>query len=110
MPKEGINFVKKAVRMKIYPGMAAEYKKRHDELWPEMRDMLNDQGAISYQIFLDPDTEYLFGILEIKDEEKWAKTDNIAINCKWWDFMADIIETNQDNSPVTVDLVKVFEL
>ena len=33
-----------------------------------------------------------------------------AINRKWWDFMADIMETNPDNSPVSVDLQNVFHL
>lgn len=102
--------VKKAMRMKIYPGAAEEYKKRHDELWPEMREMLKEHGAVSYNIFLDPETNYLFGILEIEDEEKWSKTADTAINRKWWDFMADIMDTNEDNSPVAVDLLEVFEL
>ncbi|EOH85112.1 L-rhamnose mutarotase [Enterococcus asini] len=102
--------IQKAVRMQIYPGYAAEYQKRHDELWPEMQQMLKDHGAISYRIFLDPETNYLFGFLEIEDEERWSETATTAINQKWWDFMADIMETNPDNSPVAQDLVKVFEL
>ncbi|MDT2758698.1 L-rhamnose mutarotase [Enterococcus xiangfangensis] len=102
--------IKKAVRMKLYPGFKEEYARRHNELWPEMRQMLNDHGAISYSIFLDPETDYLFGYLEIEDEVKWAETADTTINRKWWDFMADVMETNSDNSPVAVDLEQVFEL
>ncbi|WP_137664496.1 L-rhamnose mutarotase [Enterococcus hulanensis] len=102
--------IKKAVRMKPYPGLKEEYAKRHNELWPEMKKMLKDHGAKSYSIFFDPETNYLFGYLEIEDEERWAQTADTEINRKWWDFMADVMETNPDNSPVTVDLEQVFEL
>lgn len=102
--------IKKAVRMKLYPGFKEEYAKRHNELWPEMRQMLTDHGAISYSIFLDPETDFLFGYLEIEDEKKWEETADTEINRKWWDFMADVMETNSDNSPVAIDLEQVFEL
>ncbi|WP_159721966.1 L-rhamnose mutarotase [Enterococcus sp. CSURQ0835] len=102
--------IKKAVRMKLYPGLKEEYAKRHDELWPEMREMLKEHGAISYSIFLDPETDYLFGYLEIEDEGKWASVPDTEINRKWWDYMKDMMETNPDHSPVSVELEQVFEL
>lgn len=102
--------VKKAVRMTLYEGAATEYQKRHDQLWPEMRAMLQEHGVIDYSIFLDPETNQLFGILEISDEALWAQAADTAINRKWWDFMADIMETNPDNSPQAVDLLNVFNL
>lgn len=102
--------LKKAVRMKLYPGFEKEYEKRHAELWPEMRKMLKEHGAISYSIFLDPATLDLFGYLEIEDEEKWAETADTEINRKWWDYMEDIMETNSDHSPVTEELIHVFDL
>ncbi|OTO77341.1 MULTISPECIES: L-rhamnose mutarotase [unclassified Enterococcus] len=102
--------IKKAVRMKLYPGFEDEYKKRHDELWPEMHQILKEHGGDVYYIFLDPETNYLYGYMEIQDEELWAKTSDTEVNRKWWDYMADIMETNPDNSPVSVDLIQVFEL
>lgn len=102
--------IKKAVRMKLYPGLKEEYVKRHNDLWPEMREMLKEHGAISYSIFLDPETDFLFGYLEFEDEEKWAQTADAEINRKWWDYMEDVMDTNPDNSPVAVDLEQVFEL
>ncbi|WP_288226309.1 L-rhamnose mutarotase [uncultured Enterococcus sp.] len=102
--------IKKAIRMKLYPDLKGEYTKRHKELWPEMRKMLKEHGAISYSIFFDPETDYLFGYLEIEDEEKWAQTADTEINRKWWVFTENVMDTNPDNSPVTVDLEKVFEL
>ena len=94
----------KGFKMKLYPGQEAEYEKRHNELWPEMQDMIHEHGGKNYTIFLDRETLTLFGYIEIEDEELWAKGADTAINRKWWDFMADIMETNPDNSPVSIDL------
>lgn len=100
----------KAFKMKIYKGMALEYEKRHNELWPQMRDMIHEYGGSNYSIFLDKETNILYGYIEIESEEKWAKSADTPINRKWWDFMADIMETNPDNSPVCTDLYQVFHL
>lgn len=100
----------KGFKMKLFPGQEAEYEKRHNELWPEMQDMIHEHGGKNYTIFLDQETLTLFGYIEIEDEELWAKGADTAINRKWWDFMADIMETNPDNSPVSIDLKNVFHL
>ncbi|RRD96399.1 L-rhamnose mutarotase [Clostridiales bacterium COT073_COT-073] len=100
----------KGFKMKLYSGMALEYEKRHNELWQEMKDMIHEYGGKNYSIFLDKDTDVLFGYIEIEDEEKWAKGADTAINRKWWNFMAPLMETNPDNSPVAVDLALVFHL
>ncbi len=108
--KGDLFMVRKGFKMKLYPGMAKEYEKRHNELWPEMRDMIHEYGGRNYTIFLDEDTNVLYGYLEVEDAEKWAESADTPINRKWWDFMADIMETNEDNSPVSVDLAEVFHL
>lgn len=100
----------KAFKMKLYPGFEEEYERRHNELWPEMREMIHTHGGKNYSIFLDRETLTLFGYIEIENEELWAKGADTVINRKWWDFMADIMETNPDNSPVSVDLTPLFHL
>ena len=100
----------KGFKMKLYPGMAEEYERRHNLLWPEMKEMIHEHGGRNYSIFLDEETMVLYGYIEIDDPELWAKGADTAINRKWWDFMADIMETNPDNSPVSVDLKPVFHL
>lgn len=102
--------IKKAIRMKLYPDAKAEYQKRHDELWPEMRRMLKEHGVLSYSIFLDSESNTLFGYLEIEDEEKWRHVSTTAINQKWWTYMKDLMETNADDSPISFELEQVFEL
>lgn len=100
----------KGFKMKLYPGMEKEYERRHNQLWPEMIDMIHSHGGKNYSIFLDRETNILFGYIEIEDPVKWGKGADTEINRKWWDFMADIMETNPDNSPVAVDLETLFHL
>ncbi len=100
----------KTFKMQLYKGMEVEYEKRHNELWPEMIDMIHEHGGKNYTIALDPETLTLYGYIEIEDEELWNKGADTAINRKWWDFMADIMETNPDNSPVSKDLKVLFHL
>ncbi len=100
----------KAFKMKLYAGMEQEYERRHNALWPEMIEMIHNHGGKNYSIFLDKETDTLFAYIEIENEEKWSETANIEINRKWWDYMADIMETNIDNSPVCVDLKCLFHL
>lgn len=96
--------------MHLDPGQAEEYTRRHNQLWPEMRDMIHEHGGRNYTISLDERTNTLFGYIEIEDEALWAKSADTAINRKWWDFMAPIMATNPDNSPVSEDLKVVFHL
>ena len=100
----------KGFKMKLNEGQAEEYEIRHNQLWPEMIEMIHDHGGKNYTIFLDEETLTLFGYIEIEDEELWDKGAETAINRKWWDFMADIMETNPDNSPKAIGLKKVFHL
>ena len=102
--------VRKAFKMFLYPGMAEEYEARHNALWPEMKEMIHQYGGRNYSIYLDKETNVLYGYLEVEDEELWAKSADTPINRKWWDYMADIMETNADNSPVSVDLTPVLHL
>ena len=100
----------KAFKMKLFAGMEEEYRRRHDALWPEMKEMIHAYGGSDYSIFLDRETLTLFGVITVEDEEKWAASANTEICRRWWHYMADIMETNPDESPVSVDLVPVFHL
>ncbi|WP_019637653.1 L-rhamnose mutarotase [Paenibacillus fonticola] len=102
--------IRKASVMKVFKGCHEEYRKRHDELWPEMEQMLLEHGVVSYSIFLDEETDVLFAYLEIEDEELWSKSADTAICRKWWEYMKDIMETNADHSPVSRELKDVFYL
>lgn len=102
--------IRKAGVMFVSKDSYAEYEQRHTELWPEMERELKKHGAHNYSIFLEEDTGKLFAYLEVESEEKWAQMSKTEICAKWWAYMADIMETNPDNSPVYIDLKSVFYL
>ncbi|MFU1792242.1 L-rhamnose mutarotase [Paenibacillus azoreducens] len=96
--------------MYLYPGNQAEYQKRHDELWPEMEEALKEHGASNYSIFLDRETDTLFAYLEVENKAAYDKIAETDICKKWWAYMAPIMKSNPDNSPVAKDLEQVFYL
>lgn len=102
--------VRKGFKMQLNPGMAQEYARRHDALWPEMKQMIAEHGGHNYSIFLDEETNVLFGYIELEDEALWGRSAQTEICRRWWDYMADIMQVNPDNSPVSVDLLPVFYL
>ena len=102
--------MRKSFKMKLYEGQEKEYKKRHNELWPEMKEMIHEYGGKNYSIFLDKETNILYGYIEIENAELWDESANTEICKKGWAYMADIMQTNHDNSPVSINLEEVFHL
>ncbi|MDB5525008.1 MAG: L-rhamnose mutarotase [Rhizobium sp.] len=99
-----------AFRMNLNPGQAAEYKRRHDAIWPELAAMLKRAGASDYSIWLDEETNHLFAILKRPKDHTMDALPQEAIVRKWWDYMADVMGVEPDNTPVQIPLVKMFHL
>jgi L-rhamnose mutarotase len=99
-----------AFKMKLKPGNVAEYKKRHDEIWPELSREIRAAGISDYSIFLDEETLTLFAVQKLADKNSAAALPNSPVVRKWWDSMAPLMEVNPDNSPVVEPLREVFHL
>lgn len=97
-----------AFKMKLKPGFEGEYKQRHDEIWTDLQQVLREAGVQDYSIYFDEETLTLFAFQKLTDDFDPDFLPNHPIVKKWWAFMADIMETNADNSPVTVSLQEVF--
>ena len=97
-----------AFKMKLNAGQKAAYKQRHDALWPELKQLLKDNGVSEYSIFLDEETNTLFAFQKVAGNGGSQDLSNNEIVKKWWDFMADIMEVNNDNSPVSTPLTELF--
>jgi L-rhamnose mutarotase len=95
-------------KMKMLPGFREEYKKRHSEIWPELVQLLKNEGIGNYSIFLDEETNTLFAYQEQSGENSSQDLGNTETVKKWWKHMADIMETSEDSSPVTIPLEQVF--
>ena len=99
-----------AFKMQLFSGKEEEYKKRHDELWPELEELLKATGIKEYSIFLDATTNSLFGVLKTEDATALDNLHANSIMQRWWKYMGDIMESNPDNSPVSIPLQEVFYL
>ncbi|MAT69577.1 MAG: L-rhamnose mutarotase [Planctomycetaceae bacterium] len=99
-----------AFRMQLNPGCVAEYRRRHDELWPEMDAVLRDAGIVDYAIWLDEPTLVLFAVMLVRDDHATDELPENPVVRRWWDHMADVMAVNPDNSPVTGELELMFQL
>ena len=102
--------MKLAFKMKLKPGFKEEYKKRHDEIWPELKALLKENGISDYTIFLDEETNILFAVQQQDGNKSSQDLGQTEIVQKWWAYMADIMESNPDNSPVNKPLTEVFHM
>lgn len=99
---------KYAFRMMLKPGCEAEYRKRHDEIWPELVALLKEAGIEDYSIHLDPETNALFGVLWRRTDHRMGDLPAHPVMQRWWAHMADVMATHPDNEPVVVPLVPMF--
>lgn len=99
-----------AFKMKLIPGNEEEYEKRHREIWPDLVKLLKDSGISNYSIYLDKESSTLFAVQTVVGISSSQALGETQIMQEWWKYMADIMETNPDNSPVSVRLSQVFTL
>lgn len=99
-----------AFKMKLKPGFKEEYRKRHSEIWPELSALIRLTGVCDYSIFLDEESNTLFAVQKMSGIGSSQDLGDNPIVKKWWAYMADIMETNPDNSPVTIPLEELFYL
>lgn len=99
-----------AFRMNLFPGQAAEYRKRHDEIFPDLAAALKDAGVSDYSIWLDAEANHLFGILTLSDDNTMDQLPEKEVTKRWWAHMRDIMAADADNVPVQIPLKRVFYL
>lgn len=99
-----------AFKMQLKPGCREEYKRRHDEIWPELKDLLKKNGVSDYTIFLDEETDTLFAVQMRSRQQSSQELGADALMQRWWKYMSDISVSNPDHSPVTKPLEKVFHM
>ncbi len=102
--------IRKAFKMWVNPGQHLEYEKRHNPIWKELEEVLRRHGVHQYSIFFDPTSNELFAYAELESEAKWQAIASTEVCQRWWRFMGDIMPTNPDHSPKSVDLREVFRL
>ena len=74
----------------------AEYIRRHDELWPEMKSVLKEAGIVNYSIWLDG--EEVFGYYECEKGAAYAariQAESPVVE-RWNEFMKDVMDMTMD--------------
>jgi L-rhamnose mutarotase len=99
-----------AFKMFLNPGQSAEYKRRHDEIWPKLSALLTQVGIRNYSIFLDRETDTLFAYLERMVDHRMADLPDQPVMREWWDYMKDLMRTAPDSTPIAIELQEVFHL
>lgn len=99
-----------AFKMYLRPGCEAEYEKRHNEIWPELLALLKETGTSDYSVFWDKETNILFAVQKSDGQATAKDLGNNPLVQKWWKHMADLMDTNADNSPVIVSLQELFHM
>ncbi|MGN8197993.1 L-rhamnose mutarotase [Salinisphaera sp. RV14] len=98
----------RAFEMQRHPGRVAEYRRRHDAIWPELVDALHAAGVLDYRIFVNERSHRLLAVMWLADGHTVDALPELPVMRRWWDAMADLMETRHDNAPVTEDLTPVF--
>ena len=99
---------REAFKMFLKPGFEEEYARRHAAIWPELKALISESGVSDYSIFWDKETNILFAVQKTSGEGGSQDLGDNPIVQKWWAYMADIMETNPDNSPVSIPLPELF--
>jgi len=102
--------IRKAFVMTLKPGNQAEYERRHNPIWPELQSVFETHGVHNYSIFLDKNSDKLFAYVEIESEDVWQRIPKTEACRRWWAYVKNLMVTNADHSPVSLDLEEVFHL
>lgn len=94
--------------MFLKPGCESEYEKRHANIWPELQKLLSENGVFDYSIYWDKETNMLFAYQKLKEGKSSQELGENPIVQKWWNYMADIMKVNANNSPISIPLKEVF--
>lgn len=102
--------IRKAFIMQLHPGNQVEYARRHNPIWPELEAVLKAHGVLNYSIFLNAATDQLFAYAEIESADRWQAIAQTEVCQRWWAHMAELMQTNADQSPVALELTEVFHI
>ena len=102
--------IRKSFRLTLKKGKFDEYKKKHDEIWPELSNILTKMGITNYSIFYDSTDNALIEYMELMDVNQFDQMEELEIVKKWNIFMSDLLVTKSetDSSPIVTELVEAF--
>lgn len=101
---------RQAFVMKLKEGCKEEYQKRHAAIWPELKQLLSESGVYDYSIYFDESSNSLFAFQRTHGSGGSQDLGSNPLVQKWWAHMAPLMETHEDNSPISIPLEEVFHM
>jgi L-rhamnose mutarotase len=99
-----------AFRMTLVNGQIELYRKRHDEIWPELEAALRAAGVVEYRIFNQQGSDDLFAVMRRKKAHSLNALATSSLMRRWWEMMADVTVTGSDGVPIQAELAQVYEM
>ncbi len=109
-PFDPASHEKHAFAMRLHPGRADDYRRRHDAIWPDLVEALQAAGIADYSIHLEPASHLLFAVLWRRRDHGMAALADLPVMRRWWAAMADLMETEPSTAPVVIPLETMFHL
>ena len=100
--------IRRAFTMRLKPGAMAEYKKQHDNIWPELVAEIEKSGIATMTTFEADPVLFLFS--EITDEEAWDRLWHTEIHTKWGKVFEPLMEFNSEGIVDSHTLREIFHL
>ena len=100
--------IRRAFTLRLKPGALAEYKEKHDNIWPELVEEIERQGIARMTAFeADP---VIFYYSEIADEEAWNRLWATEVHDRWGEMFKELIDFGEDGIVDAGDLKEIFHL
>jgi L-rhamnose mutarotase len=100
--------IRRAFTMRLKDGAIGEYKRQHDQVWPEMVAEIERSGIASMTIFNRGET--LFLMSEITDEGAWDRLWNSEVSKRWSALMGPLMYQTPEGKVDAAELTEVFHL
>ena len=95
--------------LRLRPGCADEYRRRHDDIWPAMAAALSDAGILHFEIFLEPASLLLFAFQVRRRDHTVDELPGHAVWQRWQAHMADLL-VQRDGKSERIALEPMFRL
>ena len=100
--------IRRAFTMQLKPGGLEEYRRQHDEIWPELVAEIERSGIGQITIFEADPMLVLYS--EIRDPDAWDRLWASEVHGRWGAIMNELMAVDTTGAPMADELREVFHL
>lgn len=94
----------------LHPGMEAEYKRRHDEIWPELVEAIQEAGIRNYTLFRRDTSVIAYAECHPDAATAFGKVGATDVNARWAAWFEDVILRLTDDAGELMRADEVWHL